>query len=237
MTDLPSGERNLAAQLGAKGRLVDDEFRGWVDVVPRLCSHGLVRGAVLVMLVDMGAGYEAEMHAERDWSFTADLSVRRSPVATSRIEGVPVVQRAGRTISIDMPLRDADGAPTAHGIATFTRVAMRPGDPPRPDYPVDSVGSFGDSGIDLEDALAARETAAGLEVDLTGTLLNPAGVLQGGVAALIAEIAAQRVVERELGGPHVVAGIDVRYVNMGRVGPIRAVVRPIGRPDGASVVV
>ncbi len=34
-----------------------------------------------------------------------------------------------------------------------------------------------------------------------------------------------------------VAGIDVRYVNMGRAGPIRAVVRPIGRPDDASVVV
>jgi acyl-coenzyme A thioesterase PaaI-like protein len=237
VTDLPSGERNLAAQLGAKGRLVDGDFHGWVDVTPRLCSHGLVRGAVLVMLVDMGAGYEAEMHAERDWSFTADLSVRRSPVPTSRIEGVPVVQRAGRTISIDMPLRDADGAPTAHGIATFTRVAMRPGDPPRPDYPVDSVGAFVDGDIDLEEALAARETAAGLDVDLHSTLLNPAGVLQGGVAALIAEIAAQRVVERELGGPHVVAGIDVRYVNMGRVGPIRAVVRSIGRPDDASVVV
>ena len=237
MTDLPSGDRSLAAQLGAKGRLVDGHFHGWVDVTPRLCSHGLVRGAVLVMLVDMAAGYEAEMHADRDWSFTADLSIRRSPVATSRIDGVPVVQRAGRTISIDMALRDANGAPTGHGVATFTRVALRPGDPPRPDYPVDSVGTMGDGDVDIEAALAGRTTREGYEVDLHDTLLNPAGVLQGGVASLIAEIAAQQVVERERGTPHVVAGIDVRYVNMGRVGPIRAVVRPIGAPGGASMVV
>jgi acyl-coenzyme A thioesterase PaaI-like protein len=223
--------------MGAKGRLVDDRFHGWVDVTPRLCSHDVVRAAVLVMLVDMAAGYEAEMHADRDWSFTADLGVRLSPVPTSRIEGIPVVQRAGRTISVDMALRDEQDRPAAHGVATFTRVKMRPGDPERPDYPVDSVGSWADDDVDLEAALMAREIADGLEVDLHDTLLNPAGVLQGGVAALIAELAAQRVVEDRLARPMVATSIDVRYVNMGRVGPIRAVVEPVGRDEDATVVV
>lgn len=124
------------------------------------------------MLVDMAAGDEAEMHADRDWSFTADLGVRLSPVPTSRIEGVPVVQRAGRTISVDMALRDQQDRPAAHGVATFTRVKMRPGDPERPDYPVDSVGSWADDDVDLEAALMAREIADELEVDLHDTLLT-----------------------------------------------------------------
>jgi acyl-coenzyme A thioesterase PaaI-like protein len=68
-------------------------------------------------------------------------------------------------------------------------------------------------------------------------LLNPAGVLQGGVAALIAEVAAERVVERTVDRPLVVAGFDVRYVNMGRVGPIRAVVDPIGSVGEGRVLV
>ncbi len=38
--------------MGANGHLVDDRFLPRVDATPRLCSHGVVRGAVLVMLVN-----------------------------------------------------------------------------------------------------------------------------------------------------------------------------------------
>jgi acyl-coenzyme A thioesterase PaaI-like protein len=65
-------------------------------------------------------------------------------------------------------------------------------------------------------------------------LLNPAGILQGGVAALLAELAAQRFLEAAGGRRLVISGFDVRYVTMGRVGPFEAVVTPIGA-DNAVV--
>jgi len=234
---MPAGSRALAAHMGPKGRLDDGRFVGWVDATERLCRHGHLRGAVLVMLVDMAAGYVAEANSERDWSFTADLSVRRTLTPVTTMTATPVVQRAGRSISIDVPLADADGVPVAHGVSTFARMPMRPDDPPRPDYPVEAVGRFSDdSDVDLVAALAARDTADGIEVDLDAALLNPAGVLQGGVAALIAEVAAERVLEAAAGTALVATAIDTRYVGMGRVGPIRARVAPLAGPGHSAVV-
>lgn len=237
MTDLPPGTASLASQLGARGRLTDEGFLGWVDAEPRLCSHGTLRASVVAMVVDMAAGYTAETMAETDWNFTADLSVRVGAVAATRLEGIPIVQRAGRTISMDMPMHDPTGAPVAHGTATFTRVQRRPGDPPRPDFPVESVGAWDGGTVDPVAALEARDMAGGIEVDLREELCNPAGVLQGAVAALIAEIAGQRHIEARLGRPMVANALDVRYVSMGRVGPIRATVDPIGAASDHTLVV
>ena len=237
MTDIPGSADSLSLALGARFGVVDGQRTGWIDARPALCRHGVLRAAGLVMLIDMAAGYEAEMHAGRDWNFTADLGVRRSPVPIERVEGIPVVQRAGRTISIDVPLRDADGRAVGHGVSTFTRVAARPGDPERPDYPLDSMAALPVTDLDAAEALEARPDGDDLVVELRPGMLNPAGVLQGGVASLIAEMAALRVAEERVDGPLVVTAFDIRYVSMGRVGPVRAVVELLGRPaDGLAVV-
>ena len=180
------------------------------------------------MLVDVGAGWAAEMSSGDDWSFTVDIGIRRAPVATPRIHGTPVVQRAGRTISIDFPMVDDDGTATATGVSTFIRLPRRPQDPPRPDFPSDSMAIWHPPDAPLEELLSPRGTGRGLEVDLRPELLNPAGILQGGVAALLAELAAQRRLEHETGRELVATSFDVRYVTMGRVGPFEAVVEPIG---------
>jgi acyl-coenzyme A thioesterase PaaI-like protein len=80
----------------------------------------------------------------------------------------------------------------------------------------------------LAELLAPHQTARGLEVDMRSELLNPAGILQGGVAALLAELAAQQRLEAGSGRDLVATSFDVRYVTMGRVGPFEAVVEPIG---------
>lgn len=228
MTDLPSQPRSVPSQMGSHLRRVDDTAECWLQVSPEICSHGIARGSTLVMLVDVGAGWAAERASGDDWSFTVDIGIRRAPVATPRINGTPIVQRAGRTISIDFPMADDQGGTTATGVSTFIRLPRRPQDPPRPDYPTDSMSIWHPPDAPLEELLSPRATARGLEVDLRAELLNPAGILQGGVAALLAELAAQQQLERASGRDLVVTSFDVRYVTMGRVGPFEAVVEPIG---------
>lgn len=234
MTDLPSTPRSLPSQMGAQMRRRGPDVECWAQVSPEVCSHGVVRGCVLVMMVDVGAGWAAEQHAGDDWTFTVDIGVRRHPVVTDRISGVPAVQRAGRTMSIDLPMTDAGGEASAHGVSTFVRLARRPQDPVRPDFPENSMATWEAPDARLDELLGARATEAGLMVDLRPELLNPAGILQGGVAALLAELAAQRTLEERSGRDLVVTAFDVRYVTMGRVGPFEAVVEPIG-PDNAVV--
>lgn len=214
--------------MGALLRPLGDGVECWVEVSSELCAHGVVRGAVLVMMVDVGGGWAAEQESGDDWSFTVDIGIRRAPKVTDRIVGVPVVQRAGRTVSIDLPMRDGEGAPTATGVSTFIRLPRRPQDPPRPNFPLKSMGEFGKPDAPLGELLGATRTARGLTVDHRPELLNPAGILQGGVAALLAELAAQEVLESTSGQDLATTSFDVRYVTMGRVGPFEAVVDPIG---------
>ena len=214
--------------MGAHMRMSEGTMEAWIDVHPNITSHGLVRGAVLVMLVDVGAGWAAERRAETDWTFTVDIGIRREPVVTERFDGEPVVQRAGRTISIEVAIVDDRGRRSASGVATFIRLPRRADDPPRTDFPTHVVSDWPRATRPLDELLAASPTPHGMSVDLRADLLNPAGILQGGVAALLAEIAAQQALESATGERLVVTAFDVRYVTMGRVGPIEAVVNQIG---------
>ncbi|GJM37341.1 MAG: hypothetical protein DHS20C19_07080 [Acidimicrobiales bacterium] len=235
MTDIPTGPRSLPSQMGAHMRLVDGVPECWLEVTPERSHREMALGACLVMLADVGAGYAAEIASEDDWSFTVDIGVRRTPCEATEFRGRPVVQRAGRTVSIDLPLVDDTGAATATAVSTFIRLPRRPQDPPRPDFPIDSMSWAAAPEAPLAELLGAEATDRGLSVELGPQLLNPAGILQGGVSALLAELAALRVLEAT-SGPLVTTSFDVRYVTMGRVGPFEAVVDPIG-PHAAAVKV
>ena len=146
--------------MGAHLRRRGDEVDCWVRVVPEVCSHGMVLGSVLVMMVDVGGGWAAEQQSGDDWSFTVDIGIRRHPTVTDRIQGVPAVQRAGRTISIDLPMTDASGTQTATGVSTFIRLPRRPQDPQAP-YP-----------YEIEEVRFANPDAG---ITLAGTITRPGG--------------------------------------------------------------
>lgn len=185
------------------------------------------------MMVDIGAGWTAAREADEDWTFTVDIGIRRAPVRTSRYEGRPRLLRAGRTMSVELPMTDAEGTPSASGVSTFVRLPAR-GDEPPPEFPDRGDVVWPRASAPLAQLLDADATPDGLAVALRPELLNPAGILQGGVAALLAELAAQRRLEATTAEKLVVTSFDVRYVTMGRVGPIEAVAEPVG-PRAAVV--
>ncbi|MDH3707155.1 MAG: hypothetical protein OES57_13885 [Acidimicrobiia bacterium] len=222
---------SLPARMGARWVTEGDQVSGYVDVLTEQCGHGVVRLSVLAMLVDTVAGMAADQRAGEDWTFTADLSLRWSPRPIQRIDAAPTVLReGGRGITVDVPMFDVDGQRIGAGVSTFSRLARREGDPEKVGFTDRPSIEWPTPEAPLDELLAPRRTDVGLELDLRPEVLNPALVLQGGVAALLAELAAQHTLEAATGLRLVGTGMDIRYVSMGRVGPIRTVVDVIGVP-------
>jgi acyl-coenzyme A thioesterase PaaI-like protein len=223
-------------------RTGDPEVPVRVNPYPQVCHRGVVRPSVLVMAIDVMAGFHAAAAAGTDWYFTTDLSLR----APSRaIPGQLVVTgsllRAGRgTVSSDVRM-EVDGRLHAYGQAGFARVPRRAGDPAQPDIHAIPPAAeriplarplVEEVGVHVTDAASGRA-----ELALRDELRNPAGVLQGAVVALLAEVAAEALADHHLGIPQIVTDLDVRYLAMGRIGPIEAQASWIGPPEGRTVCV
>ena len=216
-----------------------------LELVPRppLLVHGCVRISALVLMVDMGGGFSAHRAASPDWTFTSDLSLRVSPrLAPQRIVGNTRVLRAGRgTMMTEVVLR-GDDQPLGLGYAGFNRQARREGDHPNPDIdeasrrwgrytPLESP-LLETIGVQVDDAASGR-----VEVVLRDELRNPAGALQGAMIAAIGEAAAEAMLEHHGARRTVVTDIDIRYLAMGRIGPIHSHARLLGDAPTDAIAV
>lgn len=223
----------------------EDPFRFVLDVSPHVLVHGQIRRSVLALLVDMAAGWACEANVGEDWVFTSDLSVRAPLLATvpTRVFTSGTMLRSGRTsAAADVFLRDEHGAEVGYGIGGFVRQGRRPGDNPKPSTDGFDLRAAAVAPIDgpLHDVagVAVTDAAHGVvEVALTDALRNPAGVMQGAMVAMVAEAAAEALLEHQSGVPHVVTDLDVRYLRKAAVGPVRSRAWTIGTPgtDGAAV--
>lgn len=88
--------------------------------------------------------------------------------------------------------------------------------------------------------LSSVEDATGTtvcEVDLRADLVNPAGMLQGGVIATLVDVAGG-VAAARASGSHVVftSDLTLHYLAAGRVGPVRATARVLRRGRTSVVV-
>ena len=73
------------------------------------------------------------------------------------------------------------------------------------------------------------DAAAGVvEVDVTPSLQNPAGTLQGAMVALVAECAVEDLATARSGRPSIVTDLDLRYLTKTAAGPVRSSVRLLG---------
>ncbi len=211
-----------------------------LDPFPEICAFGAIRPAVLVLIVDMMGGFIAEEGADGDWVFTTDLSLR-APLARipRRVEARGTLLRRGRgSISCEVAL-SADGAPFAHGQTGFIRMPRRHGDPPHPHQHEGArfrAGARIDVPLPEACGIQVIDPATGhVELELLDTLRNPAGALQGAIVSLLAEVSAEELAAAHLRRPCRVADVDIRYLAMARVGPVRARAWWIGPPEAGSI--
>ena len=210
---------------------------------PQLLVHGCVRISALVLMVDMGGGFSAHRAASPDWTFTSDLSVRTSArPAPTRVVGRTRVLRAGRgTMMTEVVLR-GDDEPLGLGYAGFNRQARRRGDHPNPDideasrrwgrYKALDAPLLETVGVHVLDAASGQ-----VEVELRDELRNPAGALQGAMVSVIGEAAAEAMLAHRGAHRSVVTDIDIRYLAMGRVGPIHSQARLLGDAPTDAIAV
>lgn len=233
----------IHSKIGILGTVADNRLQSvHLDPYPQLVANGVVRISVWVLMADISGGWQAEHTAGTDWTFTTDLSVRAPELRVpGRVVGTSSTLRAGKgNVAAEVLMHDETGALFAYSQVGFIRMPRRPHDPPKPDM-ASSAKNWGDREqltVLLAEAAGARTIDASIghvAVDLEDALKNPAGAMQGAMVSLVGELSAEALAEHHLGVPHVVTDIDVRYLAMGRVGPIEARAAFVGPPAHGTV--
>lgn len=240
MTDIGSWE-SIPGSLGTSAWMEGDRF--CMDVVPsaHVLQHGVLRTSVLSFLVDAVAGVAVDRDADA-WMLTTDMSVRATPrpAVEGRTIGVATLLRqGGRSTTSVVDLVTEDGTLVGAGAIGFARVPRRETDPPKLPFTLEDLASRMGTRrhVDqpLRDAAGIEvvDAAEGIvEVEVLPKLLNPAGTLQGAMVALIAESAAEELVQTRFGVDAVVSELDLRYLAKTGAGPVRTTSRLLGdRPD------
>jgi acyl-coenzyme A thioesterase PaaI-like protein len=171
-------------------------------------------------VADIVAGSLSNRATEPRVVMTVDLDVRLyGGAATGTLRAAGRILRSGRTLTVCETTFTVDGGPV-FAISHSSFIAS-----PRPqDVIIVPPGARRTDGrrltVPLADRVGVRIVDAGVvEVDRHPDVLNPANTIQGGVIALMAEVAAACVTGGE---PRPVTELDVRYLSAVREGPARA---------------
>lgn len=203
--------------------------------------HGGVRAGIVATGVDVVAAVLALRSLSPDWLATADLAVwTRSIEQVGPLVGEARVLRSGATTTvIEVGLVDSgnQSQPVAQSTATFVRIKRPQGTDleEREEEPGGvTVVDFAtpDAGLDAPfvDLIGYRILdARGGEIELPRSeyTVNSFDSLQGGMVALLIELAAEAAAREASGRPCGVLDLSVRYLAPGPNGPYRTRAEPL----------
>ena len=246
MTDISDPGTSVPSRLGVGARFENDTLLLELTPQEETMHHGIVRASVLSFVVDVVAGVPLDQDPTM-WTLTSDMSVRMRPIpAPGRIDATGTIVRQGkRSVTSTVELTAEDGSPVATGAIGFAKVPRKATDPPKPNVPLGQTPViFRDPStitrpLREEAGIQVLDAAEGIvSVEVTPDLRNPAGTLQGAMVALLAEAAAEDLVEARFGSPFVVTDLDIRYLRKTEVGPVRTRSRLLGvGPDAPLEIV
>jgi uncharacterized protein (TIGR00369 family) len=227
--------------------------RAWMPVVAELtAADGAARAGALATLVDVIGGGLAAQAAQPDWIATADLTLHLAGCVTSgAVEARARVAHAGRTtVVIEVTLHDAAGPEAqpestparAVGLATmsFARLPRRDGNPEIASSMTPSTSSMALPNSRLQaslvDEIGVRVVDASrgvVEAPVHDWSRNSFGAMQGGAVAVVVDAAAQAAADTTAAGPVVVTDLQLTYLALARIGPVRTVVEVVDVRPGA----
>jgi uncharacterized protein (TIGR00369 family) len=239
---------HILSDLGLQIDRRSGELTVRLPVTPYLLdARGALRAGILGVAFDVFAGNLAVDAARPDWALTSELALHRLfPVEKGTLVVTGHALRAGRTqLVVEAEARCEEGgrAPCALGHIGFTRVARRADTPESPSDPPD-VYSFGAAGASLAEPLLAAlgvvpapDAAAGrLELPLTPYVRNSVGGLQGGAVVSLVDAAAAAAAAARTGAPAAVEDLSVRFLALGRAGPVRSEATLLRHSDEAVLL-
>jgi uncharacterized protein (TIGR00369 family) len=205
--------------------------RAWMPVVPELtAADGAARAGALATLVDVIGGGLAAQTAQPDWIATADLTLHLAGAATSgSVEARARVAHSGRTtVVIEVTLHDREGSEIGRATMSFARLPRRVSNPDISSSMTSSTSSMArpDSCLQrpLSDEIGIRVVDAPsgvVEAPVLEWSRNSLGSMQGGAVAVVTDAAAQAAADHSGAGPVVVTDLQLTYLALARVGPIR----------------
>ncbi|MEM7408799.1 MAG: hypothetical protein AAF430_01020 [Myxococcota bacterium] len=210
-----------------------------VEPYDAVCVHGALRATVVASAIDLVGGFVTRALAGSEATFTTDLSLRiPAPSAPDRLVAHAEVLRPGRRL-VTTAVRLATGAVDfAQGVVTFMRVPRDPGTAAPTDLATPAEIPFHPLARPL-DAEVGIEPVSGtpgtVRLPLAPRLLNPEGVLQGALVALLCESAALARAQASGLAHRVVTELDLRYLAAASLGPVTATADWIGEPDQGAL--
>jgi uncharacterized protein (TIGR00369 family) len=219
-------------------------------VVPEICTdQGGVHVGVVATLMDILGASLAIKAVYPDWIATAGLSIYTTrPPTSGTIVASGTVIRAGQSVNvIDVDICE-ESIGTTHpstsvgcAIITFSRLPRKKD---TLEVKVDSVNSttFAIEGAGLhrryldEVGLQILDERAGIiEIKMTDYVRNSFQAIQGGIIALLADIAGQCAARAATGQPLITRDISIHYLSQGRVGPFRTKAKVIRKTGDTAL--
>ncbi|MDM7999570.1 MAG: hotdog domain-containing protein [Dehalococcoidia bacterium] len=209
-----------------------------IPVVPAVCNdRGFVQVGVLAALIDLLGGVLAAKVVHPDWIATAEMSVYSTQRATgNEVVAAGSVLRAGRAaVVIEAQVLTREGRAATPGtlvgsaVATFSRLPHREGNLDiGEDDGAHQVAAFTSQGAGLRGTLLDKagliildERAGVVELGMSQYVRNSFGALQGGVVALMADIAGQCAARAAAQKPVITTDLAIHYLTQGKTGPFR----------------
>ena len=220
-----------------------------LPIVPALLDDaGRPHVGVIATIIDMVAGETAIREVLPQWIATANLSLHVGDLPSEgTLRARPRVLRKGRTTLVMEVLVDHLESGLECGLSTvgFSILPGRNALQARVDWAEapQSRSEFAQPGSGLDKPL--YETL-GLGFEATDPaiarlavgpyVINTLGAMQGGVVAILIDAAGDHHAAHQLGGPARVRSLEIHYLKLARVGPVRAVARTIGTTEAGLML-
>ncbi|MFK7894960.1 MAG: hypothetical protein AB8G23_03940 [Myxococcota bacterium] len=231
-------------------RTGDSETPLIIQPYPEIGEAGVLRATIIASAIDLVGGLLTREIAGVDALMTSDLSLRiphpempaRLLVQAERIRTGRKLVTTGTRIQTDL---GESGAATdfAYGETTFVRVPRAPEDAP----PLEALQTPAiieshplQQPLASEVGIQTRVDSPGrVELALRPALLNPEGIMQGALVALLIECAALdlagRTQEPAAAARFAVSGLDLRFLSSASVGPVLGKASWIGQPEARMI--
>jgi uncharacterized protein (TIGR00369 family) len=219
-------------------------------VVSEICTdRGGVHVGVVGTLVDVLGATLAIRALYPDWIATAGLSIYTiRPAKSGTVVASGTIIRAGQSINvIDVDISEESSGdthlstPIGSAIMTFSRLPRRKD---TIEVEADSVNgvTFAVEGAGLsrryldEVGLQILDDTAGIvEIKMTEYVRNSFGAIQGGIVALLADIAGQCAARAATGQPLITKDLTIHYLSQGKVGPFRTRARMLRQTNDTAL--
>lgn len=226
-----------------------DRWQIRLPITPEILdASGRPRVGALAIIADMISGQTAIREVAPGWIATSNLGLQTSALPSSgSVVGRPKVLRKGATtIVIEVDLFHGEtNEPLGLSTLGFAilpnrnerQAALHRARTEGAETMASPLGAGLTKPIlEAMNVVFPPDDPATAEIAVDPYLQNTLGALQGGIVAVFVEATAERYASARLGGPVRVRGIEVQYLKLGKVGPVRARAREIGRLAGGLVV-